>query len=306
MTQVTFSAATTPQLTDLDANFTELYGRTTALKSNATAVGIGVTPSAWAGVVSSAVDLNGGGAFSAQNTAPVAIVSANAFFGASGWTYKATGTAAKWECGFGGLGQHAWFVAASGTGGAAISWTQAMTLDISGNLLVTATTAPSGVPGDANGGAILQSGAGLFTRTSANAVLFLNNKQTGAVTLAQFYSGGATVGSISSSGTTTAYNTSSDYRLKDNPVPITGSGAFIDALKPCTWTWKSDGSAGAGFIAHELQAVSPASVTGTKDAVDADGAPVYQAVEYGSAEVIAMLVAEVKSLRARLHAVDGQ
>jgi hypothetical protein len=34
MTQVTFSAATTPQLTDLDANFTELYGRTTALKSN--------------------------------------------------------------------------------------------------------------------------------------------------------------------------------------------------------------------------------------------------------------------------------
>lgn len=86
---------------------------------------------------------------------------------------------------------------------------------------------------------------------------------------------------------------------------IADSGAFIDALKPCTWSWKSDGSAGAGFIAHELQAVSPNSVTGAKDAVDDDGKPIYQAVEYGSSEVIAMLVAELQAVRARLHALDG-
>ncbi len=109
-----------------------------------------------------------------------------------------------------------------------------------------------------------------------------------------------TVGTITTTASATAYNTSSDYRLKENIQDVTGSGAFIDALQPRTWNWKVDGSAGAGFIAHELQAVSPSSVTGTKDAVDADGNPDYQAVEYGSAEVIAMLVAEVKSLRKRL------
>lgn len=128
----------------------------------------------------------------------------------------------------------------------------------------------------------------------------------GGMVYSYFGYNGSAIGSISQSGTTgVAYNTSSDYRLKGSVAPIAGSGAFIDALKPCTWTWLSDGTTGAGFIAHELQAVSPNSVTGAKDAVDADGKPVYQAVEYGSAEVIAMLVAELKAVRVRLHALDG-
>ena len=122
-----------------------------------------------------------------------------------------------------------------------------------------------------------------------------------------FVLGGTEIGSITQNGTTAvAYNTSSDYRLKDNPQPLTNSGAFIDALQPKTWDWKTDGSRGVGFIAHEVQAVSPGSVVGEKDAVDADGKPAMQAMEYGSAEFIANIVAELQSLRKRVAELESK
>jgi len=74
------------------------------------------------------------------------------------------------------------------------------------------------------------------------------------------------VGSITTSGSSTAYNTSSDYRLKKNIAPMTGALAKLAQLKPVTYNWKTDGSDGEGFIAHELQAVIPDCVTGEKDA----------------------------------------
>jgi len=115
-----------------------------------------------------------------------------------------------------------------------------------------------------------------------------------------------TIGSITQSGTTgVAYNTTSDYRLKTNPQPLTGSGAFIDALQPKTWEWLADGSDGVGFIAHEVAEVSPGSVVGAKDAVDDDGQPVHQVMEYGNAEFMANIVAELQSLRARVAALEA-
>jgi hypothetical protein len=80
---------------------------------------------------------------------------------------------------------------------------------------------------------------------------------------------GTVAGQIIQNGTTTvAYNTSSDYRLKENIVPMIGALATVAQLKPVTYTWKADGSNGQGFIAHELQAVVPDCVTGEKDAVE--------------------------------------
>jgi len=119
--------------------------------------------------------------------------------------------------------------------------------------------------------------------------------------------GGAYVyaGSVSLSGNTAAYNSVSDYRLKANQQPLVGSGAFIDALQPKTWTWVNDGTLGAGFIAHEVATVSPRSVVGDKDAVNDDGSPKYQTMEYGSAEFIANIIAELQSLRARVAALEA-
>ena len=112
------------------------------------------------------------------------------------------------------------------------------------------------------------------------------------------------VGGIDTSGSSTIYYTSSDYRLKNITGILTNSGAFIDALKPKVGTWKVDGSKFVGFLAHEFAEVSPSSVSGEKDAVDADGNPKYQAMQAGTAEVIANLVAELQSVRARLAALE--
>jgi hypothetical protein len=76
---------------------------------------------------------------------------------------------------------------------------------------------------------------------------------------------GTDVGSISVTGSATAYNTSSDYRLKNNITPMTGALTKVAQLKPVTYKWNVDGSNGEGFIAHELAEVCPHAVVGEKD-----------------------------------------
>ena len=131
---------------------------------------------------------------------------------------------------------------------------------------------------------------------------------------------GTQVGSIQINSGSTAFNTTSDYRLKDNPQPLTGSGEFIDALQPKTWTWNhSDGGTGVGFIAHEAaEAGLGLCVSGEKDEVGLDQVeneqtgeyeeqvvPKYQQVDYSNSELIANMVAELQSLRARIETLEG-
>tara|TARA_R110000868_G_scaffold244765_1_gene501198 strand:+ start:36 stop:1547 length:1512 start_codon:yes stop_codon:yes gene_type:complete len=113
---------------------------------------------------------------------------------------------------------------------------------------------------------------------------------------------GTSIGSITRVTTTNAvaYNTTSDYRLKTVTGAVTGQGARIDALKPIDYQWTDGGQQARGFLAHEFQSVYLNSVIGTKDAVDADGNPVYQSMQAATSEVIADLVAEIQSLRKRL------
>ena len=139
-----------------------------------------------------------------------------------------------------------------------------------------------------------------FTVTS-NEFFTWNNVSGGGSVQMDFRWNNTEVGSIAYTSSAVSFNTTSDYRLKDNPQPLTGSGAFIDALKPKTWGWKIDGSRGVGFLAHELQEVGSSSVHGEKDAMREDGVtPKYQSVEYGSPEFIANIVLELQSLRKRL------
>lgn len=126
-----------------------------------------------------------------------------------------------------------------------------------------------------------------------------------------FQNGNGQVGRIYTSGSSTTYATSSDYRLKENIVPMTGALDKVTQLNPVTYTWKTDGSAGQGFIAHELQAVVPDCVGGTKDAVDAEGNPIYQDID--TSFLVATLTAAIKeqqtiinNLKTRIEALEGQ
>jgi hypothetical protein len=118
-----------------------------------------------------------------------------------------------------------------------------------------------------------------------------------------FWNPNGQVGSISTSASTTSYNTSSDYRLKENIAPMTGALEVIAQLNPVTYTWKADGSDGQGFIAHELQEVVPECVSGEKDGVDAEGNPEYQGVD--TSFLVATLTAAIQELKARIEVLEG-
>jgi hypothetical protein len=98
-------------------------------------------------------------------------------------------------------------------------------------------------------------------------------------TVAAFSNPNGVVGGISTSGSATAYNTSSDYRLKEDDVPMTGATERVKALRPINFAWKVDGSRVDGFLAHEAQEVVPECVTGSKDAMRDEEYEVTPAVE---------------------------
>ena len=298
-------------------------------------LGLGVTPSAWSGGFK-AIQYPGGSVASYASGTNLQIEVGNAYYQSSLGTYAYynTGTAPTLYRQI--SGEHRWLTAPSGTAGNAITFTQAMTLDTAGNLTVgnIKLETGSGFGGINTVGATplifytnstekarITSGGDLLVGTTAKRiderVVFVFNgttasglnlddsATTGTSNAQRFYRNAVQVGTITTTTTATAYNTSSDYRLKDNQQPLTGSGAFIDALQPKTWDWATNGSKGVGFIAHEVQTVSPNSVVGEKDAVDVDGNPIMQAMEYGSAEFIANIVAELQSLRARVATLEN-
>jgi hypothetical protein len=140
-------------------------------------------------------------------------------------------------------------------------------IDSSGNLLVgTSNSTPSA------------SNPGVRISLPDTASIWARNG-TSTTAMINFVNSNGTVGHIDTSGSNTSYVTSSDYRLKENIVPMTGALNKLSQLKPVTYTWKIDGTDGEGFIAHELAEICPHAVSGEKDAVDSEGNPVYQGID---------------------------
>jgi hypothetical protein len=138
-------------------------------------------------------------------------------------------------------------------------------VDTGGNVLVGKTSTDSNVAGHE-----FRVGTSEYKiiTTNDNDECAVFNRLTTDGSLVSFRQDGTTHGSISISGSTTSYNTSSDHRLKENVVPMTGALARIDALKPSRFNFiaKPDRVVD-GFIAHEVQEVVPEAVTGEKDAM---------------------------------------
>jgi hypothetical protein len=179
--------------------------------------------------------------------------------------------------------------------------TERMRIDSSGNLLVGTTDT-----GALSRGIVVRGGI-------SNSYLSVGHVAgTGSGNwYANFDFSGTNIGAIAQNGTTAvSYNTTSDYRLKENIAPMIGALDTVAALKPVTYKWKADGSDGQGFIAHELQEVVPDCVTGEKDAVDAEGNPVYQGID--TSFLVATLTAAIQEqqaiitdLKARIEVLEG-
>jgi len=261
-------------------------------------VGVGVTPSAWTSSYK-ALQIGTVGAISSGSSSAYGFtLSSNLYQGASGNQYITTGYAGRYDIRTDN-GNHVWYTSASGSGGGVILLSTAMTLDASGNLLVGKTASSTTVAGSQ----VQPDGTFSAVKGDANPGFFYNRSTAASGTIALFRSNSVTVGSITQDGTNTSYVTSSDYRLKDSIQPLSGGLARVNSLKPSIYTWKTNGSSGEGFLAHELAEVVPSAVVGTKDAVDADGNPIYQGVDLS--KVVPILVAAIKELTARVEALEA-
>jgi hypothetical protein len=166
---------------------------------------------------------------------------------------------------------------------------EVMRITSAGNVLVGRT---SGGLTNATGVTISQSSIGM--QTEGNAAQIIMNRTTSDGTIVEIRRNNIAVGTISVTTTATAYNTSSDYRLKESIKPLNSGLARVNALKPSVYNWKSDGSNGEGFLAHELAEVVPLAVTGQKDAVNDDGSINPQSVDLS--KVVPILVAAIQEL----------
>ncbi len=130
--------------------------------------------------------------------------------------------------------------------------TERMRIDSSGKVAIGLTSALGILDFQAG------TGTGLVARNTGssghNAALFINANDT--------------VGSIVTSGTSTAFNTSSDYRLKENVITDWDATSRLKQLKPSRFNFKVDKDTTVdGFLAHEVSSIVPEAVTGEKDAM---------------------------------------
>ena len=145
--------------------------------------------------------------------------------------------------------------------------------------------------------------------TSNGGRLYIGRNNNDSV--AEFQYSGTRVGQINVTSTSTSYITSSDYRLKENVVPLTGAIDRLQQIPVHRFNFIVDPDKTVdGFIAHEAQAVVPECVTGEKDAVDDNGNPVYQGID--QSKLVPLLtaalqeaVAEIKALKDRVTALEG-
>jgi hypothetical protein len=154
---------------------------------------------------------------------------------------------------------------------------------------------------------------GIVSNFAAGESYTLTGHKTGTSSGAYFhacYYNNTLCGGLTQSGTTGVVLTSiSDYRLKEDVLPMQDSLSKVLALSPVSYKWKSDGSDGEGFIAHELQAVIPTAATGEKDAVDEEGNAKYQGINLSAivphlVKAIQEQQAIIETLKARLDAAN--
>ena len=179
-------------------------------------------------------------------------------------------------------------------------------LNTGGNLLVGKSTVSSTTVG----AELRNNGEIAAIRNNGNA-LYLNRQGAADGTIAIFAKENGQVGNISVTGSGTAYNTSSDYRLKEDLQDILTPADRLMQLHPVNVSWKANGKRSDTFIAHELAEVLPYAVTGKKDALDPDGNPEYQSVDYS--KVVPLLTAalqealtKIENLETRINAMESQ
>jgi hypothetical protein len=182
-----------------------------------------------------------------------------------------------------------------------VNGSERMRIDNGGNLLW------------ANTGGVSSSQSGIvFNNTSLPYIQVSGGADTAFRYRIEFINGNGTVGTITTNGSATAYNTSSDYRLKENVDYDFNALDRVAQLKPARFNFISDetNTLVDGFLAHEVQDIVPEAIHGVKDEVDEDGNAVYQGIDQSKlvpllTKAIQEQQALIESLTARITTLEG-
>jgi len=184
--------------------------------------------------------------------------------------------------------------------------TEAMRINTSGDVIIGKTTSTDN---NEAGLYMIQSGAIVATRSSDTAALFNRTTNDGAVVLLRRQN--VNVGSITVTGSATAYNTSSDYRLKENVNYDFNALDRVAQLKPARFNFIADADTTVdGFLAHEVSDIVPEAIHGEKDAVDSAGNPEYQGID--QSKLVPLLTKAIQEqqtiiddLKSRIETLEG-
>ena len=134
--------------------------------------------------------------------------------------------------------------------------------------------------------------------------IYLSSDVTGGGDRITFANPNGTVGTIRIDGSSTAYNTSSDYRLKENVDYTWDATTRLKQLKPARFNFIADDTKTVdGFLAHEVSSIVPEAISGQKDETDDEGNPIYQGID--QAKLVPLLVKTVQELEARIKTLEG-
>jgi len=178
---------------------------------------------------------------------------------------------------------------ASGTLAISTNASERMRITSGGNVLIGTTT-------DAGYTLNLVGNAQFIKSTTSTAMVVGLSGVTGSIIRFSYNAG--FVGSISTDGSTTAYNTSSDYRLKEQVRPIDNPLEKVMKLNPVNFKYKSSKTVQDGFIAHEIQEILPYLVTGEKDGVE------MQEVDYS--KLTPILIAAIKEQQKQIEELKNK
>ena len=194
----------------------------------------------------------------------------------------------------------------STTADGASSPTERMRISNAGRLMIGGTTATSG-----SQAVFFQVGESTdychIERSGPSSVIEIvtSVSTTSARNQYTFKNSNGTVGNIQTSGSSTSFLTSSDYRLKENIIPLTGAISRVNQLQVHRFNFIADPDKIVdGFLAHEAQEVVPECATGTKDEVDADGNPVYQGID--QSKLVPLLTAALQEALQKIEDLEGR
>lgn len=147
---------------------------------------------------------------------------------------------------------------------------------------------------------------------SSGGILITNNETSGTFDLMSFLSSGdSEIGSINTNNSSTSFNTSSDYRLKENVVTDWDATTRLKQLKPSRFNFIADADTTVdGFLAHEVSSIVPEAITGEKDAVDEDGNIKTQKIDQSKlvpllTKALQEAVTKIETLEAKVTALEN-